>query len=363
MTKRVLLATTLLILPSMAAAQQPPADQQQQILQLLQGMNTKFDTIEKRLDKIEGQASDASAAKPDAPAQQSSAPEAEEPQKPEVAAVPSGVATPGWKIDVMPYGKDGPGDAPIARTRAPIGKTYLNMHMESGPVSNYVEYRATAFFWARESGTYSFKIYLDQSSGSASLCDLSLKVEDHVVLSDKGLMQPQSTSGNIDLQEGKYLLTTYVGCYRANHAKDRAMDGYEVQNYKGIFYDVAVLGPSDSQMRPFEPDELFFIAPPQRVKAKPQALSAAPALQYQQQAAPVDEDPTEQIRAVDISRPGITTGNANLRSEPSREAGIVMKVGPRASLLVMQQLGDWYKVQTAGGASGFLHNSLVAIME
>ena len=366
-----ILAAGLMLLPSIAIAQDKPAvDQQQQILQLLQGMNTKFDTIEQRLDKIESKPADAPAAPTPPPAPQpavTAAPvvEPEKTSAPEVAAVPAGVVTPGWKIDVFPYGKDGPTEAPIARTQAAIGKTYFNMHLQGGPVSSFVNYRGTAFFWAREAGTYSFNIYLDQSSGFNSVCDFDLKVEDLAVLGSNGVDQPFSKSGNIELQEGKYLLTTNVGCYQSGYSKDSAMRDSILRDYQRINYQVSVLGPSDGQMRPFEPEELFFIAPPKRMKPKMQQ-SLAPSvqpMQYQEQAPPQLEDPTEDIRPIDISRRGITTNNANLRAAPSTGADVVMQVSTRASLLVMQQVGDWYRVRTASGTTGFLHASLVAIME
>lgn len=239
----VVIAAALATLTQASAVAQ--TTDSQQILQLLQGMNKRLDSIEQRLDKVEGQPPRESA--PDtssATAQGGRAANAE----------------PGWRIAVIPFSADnGLADTPLARVSAPLGPTKFDLHGDS---TSFVDYEGTAFFWAKSPGKYTFNIAVDQSRAGRYDCQTDLKIEDKklITMTKFGNDRPFTSSGGIELQEGKYQIGYNIACWHALSRPSKPMrsDG-DVEAYKRISYDVTVLGPDDDQLREFEPDELFIL--------------------------------------------------------------------------------------------------------
>ena len=236
----------LLMLPSYAAAQQAPAaDQQQQILQLLQGMNDKFESMEKRLDALENP-----------PAE----PADEVPAKPAAARTK---ATPGWQIELYPYGRDGLQDMSIARAHVPIGELPFKLSLKDGPVSNYVQYRAKAYFKAATSGEYSFRLTGDSTSRKGRILSPTLNCISQINLDDEEVLAPEwrktdfAASGGVDLEAGTYELTYTVSCTGFTERLTYTPKRHTIEIARNTTINVQVLGPDDEDFRDFEPSELY----------------------------------------------------------------------------------------------------------
>jgi hypothetical protein len=235
-------------------AQQQSNTDTQQILQLLQGINNKFDVIDKRLDSLEKITQSGA----NSPAPSTSAATAK--------LQPDMVAVPGWKIDVLPYDGDTLRPAPIARTKAPIGKTFFNLHFGDGPTAALVAYRGSAYFRARENGQYTFKLTMAPAQRFA--CSVEFNVEKDKVFGNKdieGRDGVQDISGVIDLQTGDYMLNFTIGCIKTTLTRYVGGSGtiadIITESYNNTSFGFKVLGPSDPQFRDFNNDELFFVQP------------------------------------------------------------------------------------------------------
>jgi len=367
MKRITLVAATLCLSVSPMLAQESDT---QQILKLLQGMNGRFDQIEERLDKVEGASpTPTQAAPPSTPA----------PSQPESSiaptqTTPTGVARPGWRIDVFPLTADGVSKSLITRVTAPIGETSFDLHYDGVPISNLVSYRGSAYFDAKVPGDYTFTLISDPASAVRGLnvtCGASLSLEDSEIIPRFEAHQPRTMSGSIELEEGKYLIGYNVECWQSYHPRDVSLNGREIEAYKNVKLNVKVLAPDDMTVRDFEPDELFYIAPPQkRSEAKPQTLSPPrdvdmspdSELAYAPVPSPAPVAAIEQLMpARPVNNGGYVTSNANVRSGPSRQAPTLGQIGSGVTLYVVEEVGDWYKVQFDQGRTGFVHQSLVAL--
>lgn len=365
-------ACWVIALATSAAAQESDS---QQILNLLKGMNQRLDGIEQRLGTVE-QGSSGSAVPPEAPA--AAMPAASAPAAPAGEAIatqspPAGKAVPGWRVDVFPMTDEGISKSLIARTSAPIGETRFDLHFDGGPVSNLVNYHGEAFFFAREAGNYTFSIVLDNSKANGSeywSCEAAFHLEDNEIIPHFSSNAPRTMSGNIDLQAGNYAASYDVSCRQRNNGLDYVLSEHEIErSYKKLAFDIKVLPPNEMKLRDFEPDELFFIAPPEkrRSQAAPEPVmprdqasevTAQPELAY---APPQPAAASKPTGAQAIEAGGRTTAIANLRDGPSKQAATFIRLPPNLSLYVVEQVGDWYRVQLSTGDVGFVHQSLIDV--
>ncbi|MCD7111828.1 hypothetical protein LRX75_22635 [Rhizobium sp. DKSPLA3] len=236
----------LLILPSFAAAQQAPSgDQQQQILQLLQGMNDKFERMEKRLDALENPPAESADAIPAKP------------------AAGRTKVTPGWQIELFPYGKDGPQELSIARAHVPIGELPFKLSLKDGPVSNFVQYRAKALFRAASSGKYGFRITMDSTSHNTRFLNPSLECVSQINLDDREVLAPEwrktdfAASGGVELDAGTYELSYTVSCTGFLEKLSYTPNKNTIEIARNTTINVQVIGPDDDDFRVFEPSELY----------------------------------------------------------------------------------------------------------
>lgn len=225
-----------------AMAQQTDSEK---ILQLLQGMNQKFDAIENRLDKLEGGAGS---------------------NQPAVAAAATKKATPGWQLELYPYGNGSFQDTPVGRKHVPIGPVPFKLTLKSAPVSSYVEYRGKAFFKAASAGQYGFGIDVDASSGNQKYfglqysCIPGLSVDDQPVITREEKDTDFSATGGINLQEGTYELSFRLSC-RSNHDPyGKAPDEQDIEILGNTKFAIQVIGPDDGELRPFKNEELFTVS-------------------------------------------------------------------------------------------------------
>lgn len=245
MTPKIfVLAVALVTLAGSPALAQ---SENEQILQLLKGMDQKFDSIEKRLDKIEGGSASGGSSTAD-------------------PATSKKKATPGWQIALYPYGKSGLKDVSTGRAHMPIGPLPFKLNLKPGPVSSYVEYQGKAFFKAATAGQYGFGIDVDVSSGNAKYhslkysCISSLDIDDQVVIPREERDADFSTTGGVALQEGTYEISFRLSCRsrldRYTHPPARRAD----EILSATRFEVRVIGPDDTELRKFEPSELFTVS-------------------------------------------------------------------------------------------------------
>ncbi len=182
-------------------------------------------------------------------------------------------------------------------------------------------------------------------------------------------------SGNIELQNGSYQIEYSISCGNRYNNRNYVVGGDEIEeSYKKLAFNVRVLPPNEMKIRDFAPDELFFIAPPEkrRSQAEPEqmtpraapVITPEPALAYAapQEPAPqyVPEEP-QAVQAQSIEAGGRTKAMANLRDGPSKQAATFIRLPPNLPLYVVEQVGSWYKVQLRTGDEGYVHQSLIVL--
>jgi hypothetical protein len=250
--KRTIMAIIAAVLSSTAGySQQQNSADIQQILQLLQGINNKFDVIDKRLDNLEklsqpganAAASNATAATP----------------KPQTGVL----AVPGWKVEVRPYDGDILRPDPIARAKVPIGKVNFDLHFGDGPTAALVAYHGEAYFRVKEGGKYTFKTFI--SASEVFECNQELYIDKNKI-SDANVSGISNTTGSVELNSGDYLLNYTIGCVKNTKVTHIGSSGTPedqvINGYRKSFFDIRVLGPNDPQFREFKNDELFFVEKP-----------------------------------------------------------------------------------------------------
>lgn len=236
-----------LALVTLAGSPALAQSESEQILQLLKGMDQKFDSIEKRLDKIEGGSATGN--------------------NPAADTTPSKKkATPGWQIALYPYGKSGLKDISTGRAHVPIGPLPYKLNLKSGPVSSYVEYRGKAFFKAAVAGEYGFGIDVDASSGNTKYnnprysCISSLNIDDQSVIPREEKETDFSTTGGVSLQEGTYEISFRLSCRSRLDSYTNAPNHQAEEILGATTFEIRVIGPDDTELRKFEPSELFTVS-------------------------------------------------------------------------------------------------------
>jgi len=196
-----------------------------------------------------------------------------------------------------------------------------------------------------------------------------LNVEDKVIIEKFMGNEPVTMSGNVDLQEGVYQISYDVGCWRSGHNLDYQLDSDVIEDsYKKLAYWVKVLPPDDMKLRDFEPDELFYVAPPEKKSevepatiAPGQASEALTALAYADPAEPALTEAVIAPQAVQLG--GLLLSNSNLRATPSKGGAVRAELRKGMVLFVVEQEGRWYKVRLRSGQMGYVHDTLIALQE
>ncbi len=345
------LALLLVTTTTAVQAQQSNGSDTEQILKLLQGMNGRFDQLEKRLDKLEQ-------AEPDVKTQ------ADVPvtPAPEPTAQSDSVAIPGWKIDVLPYTKQGLASAPVARLNAAIGKIMFSMHLTSGDVRNPAMYKGTAFFNAKAEGDYTFNMLLADEIGDGKCGDGTISIEGTNLFEPLFASGTATMSGSIKLESGKYKIEFTAGCWPSyNDDKSTPYSDRLLYGLKESSVHIKVIGPDDMSLRDFEPDELFYIGKKPKEQKRSEVIPS-------EEWVPPDEPKMLYAAAEPITEPdyrpapgmGVTTRTANFRIAPTRSAISPFQIPAGVQLHILQKFPDWYKIRTPEGDIGFVHRSLVA---
>jgi hypothetical protein len=323
--RRVILAVSAALLPAIAVAQQQP--DLNDVLRAIQNLGNEVRGIREDVDRLKN----ANPNSGTAPSARGSSGATTAPQQPAAEARPAASAQrqmrPGWVVAVH--------SSPI-NTRPDwsvfegdelglfVHSTHSfdrNMHQTAVPTTNWVAFRAKAFFRATEGGRYILSSRMERDGQ----CRVRVIIDEREVFSGNINNAGEIAQGGINIEPGDYAMQHDIVC-----------STYGSGSYR---MSLQVRSPSDLTPRTFSQNEIVHIARGnQRSSNEP-----APGSATQWQAGVV-----RTVRSV-----------VNVRQQPSTQANVVTRLDPGANLRIAALTSDreWAQVEVGGRVMGFIRLS------
>lgn len=320
----VVIATMLLATGALAQGASNDA-----VLKAIEALGQRLDGMQKEINELKKPQSPAQASQPAAAPSTGGAGQA----SPAPSARLAGRPVPGWRVEAVPAPMEGRLNEPGLFTfSAPASLIPYDQHVKTRDVSNWLFYRATAYFRAKQASSYTFSITQYTTSGYA-LCYRILSIDNNTIIKRTDAWNNNINNveqiGNITLEAGIYeLKMTYI-----------CKDFYKNQPGEIAITRIQIRTPDDAVPRDFRPDELFYLEKGRAEAPAPSSRNAA----------------AGQSRSV--------VNSVNVRERPDVASGVATKLAPGQQITIAELVdnGAWAQIELSGRKIGYIRTSALEL--